>query len=46
LFRGLVGSEMCIRDRVYPHIKDFIREHEQTSKASKKKVAKAVLASD
>jgi poly(3-hydroxybutyrate) depolymerase len=34
------------REKVYPRIKDFIREHEQTSKASKKKVAKAVLASD
>jgi poly(3-hydroxybutyrate) depolymerase len=34
------------REKVYPRITDFIREHEQTSKASKKKVAKAVLASD
>ena len=34
------------REKVYPRIKDFIREHEQTSKVSKKKVAKAALASD
>jgi poly(3-hydroxybutyrate) depolymerase len=34
------------REKVYPRIKDFIREHEQTSKASKKKAAKAVLAGD